>query len=37
MMTQAHKYFLAGLVVGVIALWVWHRRSGGSGGAPEGG
>lgn len=38
-MNQNHKYLLIGVLVGVLALWVWNRRSGagGMGGTIEGG
>jgi hypothetical protein len=37
MMTQAHKYLLVGILVGLAAYWVWQRRSSpGGGGSPEG-
>ncbi len=27
MISQPHKYLLAGLVLGVLAYWVWQKRS----------
>lgn len=34
-MNQLHKGIVIGLVVGILATWVWARRSGGS--SAEGG
>ncbi len=31
-MTAQHKYFVIGLLAGMIALYVWHRRTGAAGG-----
>lgn len=35
MMTSQHKYFVAGLIAGMLALYIWNRRMGGAPG-PEG-
>jgi hypothetical protein len=34
-LTAMHKGILIGLILGVIATWVWHRRQAG-GAPPEG-
>lgn len=34
MITQTHKALVIGIVVGMIAMWVWQRRS--AGGSSEG-
>lgn len=26
-MTSQHKYLLAGIVIGALALWVWQKRT----------
>jgi len=33
MIQQNHKYLIAGVVLGLLAMYVWHRRQAG----PEGG
>jgi hypothetical protein len=38
-MTQLHKGIAIGIVVGILAMYLWQRRAGGGGGgnpAPEG-
>lgn len=29
MISQQHKYLLAGVVVGILAYWAWSRRASG--------
>lgn len=36
MINQNHKYLLVGVLVGLLAYWVWAKRS-GSGPSSEGG